>query len=59
MKMNANGGKGSHGRSRSMKEGVLKNDVFKEYRTAEPSARYKRMSLIYGTTWNKHTSISF
>lgn len=32
MKMNANGGKGNHGRSRSMKKGVLKNDVFKELR---------------------------
>lgn len=32
MKMNANGGKGSHGRSRSMEKGVLKNDMFKEHR---------------------------
>lgn len=32
MKMNANGGEGSHGRSRSMEEGVLKNAVFKEHR---------------------------
>lgn len=36
MKMNANGGKGSHGRSRSLETGVLKKDLFKEHRQPDP-----------------------
>lgn len=36
MKMNANGGQSSHGRSGSMKAGVLKKDLFKEHRQPYP-----------------------
>lgn len=59
MKMNANGGEGSHGRSRSMEKGVLKTVCLRSTQGLTVTrSRYKRMALEY--IWGReYTTIMF